>query len=147
MRHAMRKMVSPTESSTIPASANSDPRRLLCKNGDAADCLTTPQITALTKLYEGGQDAEGKKVFPGFLPGAEEGPGGWFTWITGPRPGKSLINAFTHGFLPTFSIKSPTWNLKTADLSRAVKLADEKNPATLNATDANLAPSPSVAAN
>ena len=116
------------------------PETMLCKNGDAADCLTTPQITALKKLYEGGHDAEGKKIFPGFLPGAEEGPGGWFTWITGPQPGKSLINAFTYGFFADILYQKPEWNLKTADLSQAVKLADEKTSATLNATDANLAP-------
>jgi len=116
------------------------PETMLCKNGDAYDCLTAPQITALKKVYEGAHDAQGKEIFPGFLSGAEEGPGGWSTWIIGPQPGKSLINAFTYGFFADILYQKPDWNLKTADLSQAVKLADEKAASILNATDANLAP-------
>ena len=31
---------------------------------------------------------QGHIVFPGYLPGAEDGQGGWGLWITGPRPRK-----------------------------------------------------------
>jgi hypothetical protein len=123
-----------------PRKCSFKPEAMLCKNGDANDCLTAPQITALKKIYEGAHDSQGKKIFPGFVPGAEEGPGGWSTWIIGPQPGKSLINAFTYGFFADILYQKPDWNLNTADLSQAVKLADEKAASILNATDANLAP-------
>ena len=116
------------------------PETMLCKNGDAADCLTAPQITALNKIYEGPHGATSGKIFPGFLPGAEDGPGGWSAWITGSAPGKSLIGAFTSGYFANLVYEKPDWSLKTANLGEAVKLADEKTSKILNATDANLAP-------
>jgi len=123
-----------------PRKCSFRPETMLCKNGDAADCLTAPQITALKKIYEGAHTAKGTRIFPGFLPGAEEGPGGWSTWITGPQPGKSLINAFTYGFFADILYQKPDWNLKTADLTQAVTLADKRAATVLNATDPNLAP-------
>jgi len=44
------------------------------------------------KLYEGPNDAKGRKIFPGYLPGAEEGPGGMGKrGSIGLAPGKSLL--------------------------------------------------------
>ena len=43
---------------------------------DTDKCLTAPQVTALKQIYAGLQDAKGHTIFPGYLPGAEEG-GGW----------------------------------------------------------------------
>lgn len=122
-----------------PRKCNFKPETLLCKNVDAADCLTQPQIAALKKLYEGPHASRGK-IFPGFLPGAEEGPGGWSTWITGTAPGRSLIAAFTYGYFANIVYEKPDWSFKSANLAEAVKLADEKTSRILNATDTNLAP-------
>src|SRR5437660_1452873 len=76
-----------------PRQCHFDPGAMLCKEGNSEKCLTAAQVTALKKLYEGPNDAKGQKIFPGYLPGAEEGPGGWETWITGPAPAKSLLLA------------------------------------------------------
>jgi len=116
------------------------PETMLCKNGDAPDCLTAPQITALNKIYAGPHDLNGKQIFPGFLPGAEEGPGGWFTWITGPEKGKSLIGGFTYNYFANIIYEDRNWTAKSADLVQSLKLADEKTARILNATEANLAP-------
>ena len=123
-----------------PRKCNFKPETMLCKNGDANDCLTQPQITALKKLYEGPRDASGKKIFPGFPPGAEEGPGGWTGWILGPEKGKSAIAAFTYGYFANIIYEKPSWTFNESDLLESVKLADEKTSKILNATDANLAP-------
>jgi len=123
-----------------PRKCNFKPESMLCKNGDANDCLTQPQVAALKKIYEGAHDINGKRVFPGFLPGAEEGPGGWFTWITGPEKGKSLIGAFTYGYFANMVYEKADWTTKGAEFAQSVKLADEKTAKILNATDANLAP-------
>jgi Tannase and feruloyl esterase len=123
-----------------PRKCNFKPETMLCKNGDANDCLTQPQIVALKKIYEGPHDPSGKKIFPGFLPGAEEGQGGWPGWIVGPEKGKSLIAAFTYGYFANMVYEKPDWSFGKADFNESVKLADEKTAKILNATDANLAP-------
>jgi len=100
--------------------------------------LTAAQVTALKKLYEGPNDAIGRKVFPGYLPGAEEGPGGWETWITGSAPGKSLLFAFSGGYFSNMVYGKADWNYKDASVDQAEKAADEKTAQFLNATEANL---------
>ncbi|MHB8503334.1 MAG: tannase/feruloyl esterase family alpha/beta hydrolase, partial [Candidatus Acidiferrales bacterium] len=81
-----------------PRQCRFDPASLLCKAADSDACLTQPQVTTLKKLYQGAHDSKGREIFPGFMPGGEEGPGGWALWITGPRPGKGLLFAFDDGF-------------------------------------------------
>lgn len=122
-----------------PRQCHFDPASLLCKNGDSEACLTAPQAAALRKLYEGAHDKNGR-IFPGFLPGAEEGPGGWQLWITGPAPGRGLLFAFANGFFSNMVYEKPDWNYKVADLTQATRTADEKTGAILNATDPNLEP-------
>src|SRR5713226_1347392 len=121
-----------------PRQCHFDPGTMLCKEGDSEKCLTAAQVTALKKLYEGPNDAKGRKIFPGYLPGAEEGPGGWETWITGPAPGKSLLFAFSGGYFSNFVYGKADWNYKDASVDQAMKAADEKTAQMLNATEANL---------
>jgi feruloyl esterase len=122
-----------------PRQCHFDPGAMLCKEGDSEKCLTTAQVTALKKLYEGPNDAKGQKVFPGYLPGAEEGPGGWETWITGSAPGKSLLFAFSGGYFSNMVYGKADWNYKDARVDQAAKAADEKTAQFLNATEPNLA--------
>lgn len=122
-----------------PRQCRFDPAALLCKEGDSDKCLTGPQITALKKLYQGPRDSRGNQIFPGYLPGAEEGQGGWTPWITGSAPGKSLLFAFGGGFFSNIVYEKADWNYKDARVEEALKAADEKTATTLNATDANLA--------
>ena len=64
---------------TDPRSCNFDPNVLLCQGAETASCLTAPQIEALKAIYAGA----GANIYPGLLPGAETGPGGWQAWLTG----------------------------------------------------------------
>ena len=121
-----------------PRKCKFDPASMLCKTGDSNECLTAPQITALKKLYEGPRDAKGNLIFPGYLPGAEEGPGGWGSWITGMAPGKSLLFAFGGGYFSNMVYEKADWNYRDAKLDDALKAADEKSAGILNSTDANL---------
>ena len=121
-----------------PRQCHFDPSTMLCKEGDSEKCLTAAQVTTLKKLYEGPEDAKGRKIFPGYLPGAEEGPGGWGTWITGPAPGKSLLFAFSGGYFSNFVYGKADWNYKDTSVDQAEKAADEKTAQFLNATDPNL---------
>jgi hypothetical protein len=121
-----------------PRQCHFDPGAMLCKEGDSEKCLTAAQVTTLKKLYAGPNDAKERKIFPGYLPGAEEGPGGWETWITGSAPGKSLLFAFSGGYFSNMVYGKADWNYKDASVDQAEKAADEKTAQFLNATEANL---------
>ena len=122
-----------------PRQCHFDAARLLCKEGDGETCLTAAQVTTLKKLYEGLHDAKGNLIFPGYVPGAEEGPGGWGPWITGAAPGKSLMFAFGTGFFFNMVYEKTDWNYQDANIEQALKTAEEKTAQKLDAVDANLA--------
>jgi hypothetical protein len=121
-----------------PRQCHFEPESLLCKETDSNSCLTQPQVTALQKLYSGAHDSKGKLIFPGFLPGAEDGGGGWSLWITGDQPGKGFLFAFGNGFFGDMVYDKADWDYKTANLDQAVADADRKYAGVLNATNPNL---------
>jgi len=121
-----------------PRKCHFDPSAMVCKADDTKECLTSAQAIALKKIYAGPSDANGKQIYPGLLPGAEDGPGGWGLWITGSEPGKSLMQAFGTGFFSDMVFEKPDWNFRDANISDIVKAADSKLAKTLNATDPNL---------
>lgn len=121
-----------------PRQCHFDPAAMLCKQGNSDSCLTKPQATALKKLYEGAHDSKGKQIFPGFVPGGEEGQGGWATWITGNAPGKALLFAFGNGFFGNMVYDQADWDYKQAKLDDAVAAADQKLAAVLNSTEPNM---------
>jgi len=44
-----------------------DPGTMLCKAGDASDCLSEGQVTTLRKIYGGPKNPRtGKQIFPGW---------------------------------------------------------------------------------
>src|SRR5919108_799607 len=111
---------------------------LLCKAGDTNECFTAPQITTLKKLYEGPRDAKGALIFPGYLPGAEEGDGGWGLWITGQAPGKSLLFAFGTGYFSNMVYEKPDWDYKSTKVNDGLRAADAKTAKILNSTNPDL---------
>jgi feruloyl esterase len=121
-----------------PPACRFDPASVLCQEGDSDGCLTPAQVTALRKLYEGPRDSKGGRIFPGFVPGAEVGGGGWGLWITGPSPGKSLMFAFGNGYFSNFVFEKPDWNYRTANPEKLLAAAQEKTGRDLNATDPDL---------
>jgi feruloyl esterase len=123
-----------------PRQCHFDPATLLCKEADSNGCLTAPQVTALKKIYAGPHDSAGHQLFPGYLPGAEEGPGGWTLWITGSAPGRSLLFFFGTQYFTNMVYEQAGWDYKTFNVDQAAKLADSKTARALNATDPNLEP-------
>jgi Tannase and feruloyl esterase len=122
-----------------PRQCKFDPAVLLCKAEDSNECLTAPQVTALKKLYEGPHDAKGALIFPGYLPGAEEGDGGWSLWITGKAPGQSLMFTFGSGYFSNMVYEKSNWDYKNTKVDDGLKVAEKKTAKILNATDPNLA--------
>jgi Tannase and feruloyl esterase len=116
-----------------------DPGALLCKEGDSEACLTTPQVKALQALYAGPRDSRGQRIFPGYVPGAEEGDGGWGPWITGTAPGKSLMFAFALGYFSNMVYEKADWDYRAANVEQALVAAEEKTARKLDAADPNLA--------
>jgi hypothetical protein len=123
-----------------PRQCHFDPASLRCTASDSDACLTQPQVTALKKLYEGAHDSKGGELFPGLLPGGEDGGGGWALWITGQASGKSLLFAFGGGFFSDMVYDKADWDYKKTSLDDAVAAADKKFSSVLNATETNMKP-------
>ena len=121
-----------------PARCRFDTSVLLCKGQDSRACLTSPQLGSLNTLYEGAHDSRGKQIFPGFMPGAEDGPNGWAPWITGTGPGKASGPAYAENYFRYMVFQDPAWNPLTANVDAAQAAADEKTAAMLNSTDPDL---------
>lgn len=117
-----------------------DPAVLSCKDGSVDNCLTHGQIASLNTIYSAKLDSKGKQIFPGYLPGAEDGPGGWTRWILGAAPGKSTFAFFGIGYFSNFIHEQADWSISSFDLNQDLKLAKQKTAADLDAVDPNLKP-------
>jgi hypothetical protein len=122
-----------------PRRCHFDPAKIQCKEGeDNNECLTAPQVSALKAVYAGLRDASGRTIFPGYLPGAEEGQGGWALWITGPAPAKSLMAYFGLGYYSSMVYDDKAWDYKTFAIESGMKTANEKTGDALNAINPDL---------
>jgi feruloyl esterase len=121
-----------------PRQCHFDPSTLLCQGPEFDSCLTSGQVAELKKIYDGLRDVPGGLVFPGYMPGGEEGEDGWKGWITGAAPGQSGIFVYASGYLRNMVFDNPTWDYRTVSAERAARLADEKTAYALNATDTDL---------
>jgi feruloyl esterase len=121
-----------------PRQCHFKPEALLCKGAESNDCLTAPQLATLKTIYASTKDAEGHRIYPGSLPGGEEGPGGWATWVLGDTPDKSLGYQFETGYFADLVYSDPHWDFKSFSLDNGLKMAELKTAAALNATDPNL---------
>jgi hypothetical protein len=121
-----------------PRECHFNPETLLCKGPDSASCLTAPQVTALKKIYAGPSNRRDKKIFPGFLPGAELGAGGWAPWITGSAPRKSLDFAFGTQFFSNMVFDNASWDFRKLNYDADIFLTDQRMGPILNATNPDL---------
>ena len=121
-----------------PPRCHFDPAVLLCKGAESETCLTAAQVAALKKIYDGPRASKGEQLFPGYSVGGETGPGGWAAWITGSAPEKSLQFAFGTGFWKDMVFDDASWDFRTFNTERDVKVADDKIAQRLNATNPDL---------
>jgi len=122
-----------------PRQCRFDPATIQCQAGqDDEKCLTPPQVATLKTLYRGLRDSGDRLLFPGFLPGAEEGRGGWVTWVTGPAPGRSLEAAFGTNYFSYMVEDDPKWDVKSFSVDSSLKAAKNKTSAALDATNPDL---------
>ncbi|HTU43758.1 MAG TPA: tannase/feruloyl esterase family alpha/beta hydrolase [Bryobacteraceae bacterium] len=121
-----------------PERCHFDPDALLCKGAEGRDCLTVPQVASLKRLYAGSRDAQGRRLFLGYMPGGENGAQGWASWILGPAPGLSYGVGYVENYFRYIVFDDPTWNILTANVDAAKRLADQKTAESLNATNPDL---------
>ncbi len=101
---------------SAPRLCRFDPGVLQCKSGDAADCLTAPQIAAVRAIYEGPKNSRtGTPIFPGFERGSEA----MFPIQTqGPEP-FGVATTFFKGLV----FKDPAWDFRSFDYDKGVTQA------------------------
>jgi hypothetical protein len=118
-----------------PAQCHFDPAILLCKAGDSVDCLTKPQIDSLKRFYGGGVDAHGKRIFPGYAMGDEEG---WGDWIIGHGPGAASGMQYLQNYFRYMVTGDPKWNILTADVGALLQQAIKTTAGDLDSTNPDL---------
>jgi len=107
-----------------------DPRRCtinydafpICESTGEKDCFTREQLNAIRTVYD-GVVLEGKEIYPGFPPGAEGQPGGWFPWIVGLASDTASFEKtglqYRYGseVFKHFVFHDTSWDYRTADFT------------------------------
>jgi feruloyl esterase len=125
-----------------PRACRFDPAALLCKAGDAADCLTPAQVAVVKKIYEGAKNPRtGQPVYPGWPPGSEAltslpdgrpGPGWQQYWGTTEPTRANFWRHWVFG--------NPDYDWWRFDFDRDLQLADEKVGRLVDQVNPDLSP-------
>jgi len=100
----------------------------LCKEGDAADCLTAPQVEAARKIYTSPTMPQSEApIFPGFLPGTELG-----------RTADREPNAIMNDYFKYVVFKDPNWDWKTLNFREDYDLTRKIDHGTIDAIEPNI---------
>jgi feruloyl esterase len=113
-----------------------DPASLVCKSGDAPDCLTTKQAETAKRFYAGPTNPRtGEQVYPGW-PRGSEGPAFGWALEEGDPPLSLKEPAFDSLFKWVFG---PAWDWRTFDFDRDMAEVDAVlGPDVNGATVANI---------
>ena len=113
-----------------PLSCTFDPRVLACKDGDAATCLTPPQVEAARAIYTDTQNPKtGGVLSRRYMPGSEQG---WAA-VAGPQPENNSVEMFKH-----MVYGNAEWDWRSFQLAPAYEAASKAQFAPINAVDPNL---------
>ena len=115
-----------------PRACRFDPQVLECRGGDAAGCLTTPQVEAARAFYAPVfHPTTGEIVMPGLERGTE------LSWGTlgGREPINNAVEAFKY-----VVHQDPKWDWRRFDLATDLERGDSADAGVLGSTDPNLKP-------
>ncbi len=112
-----------------------DPSVLLCKGPESHACLTSPQITALKKIYSGPRTTNGEQLYPGFQPGGESG---WAGWMSGARADQSAQYIFGTQGAANLIFQNAAYDYTAFNVDRDARAADDLAGRNLNAIDPDL---------
>lgn len=96
-----------------PRRCNFNPETLLCKGSNTTECFTREQVAAVEKIWSGLRTPDGQVIYPGLVPGGEDGPGGWAGYVTGSAPGKGRHAGLGLPFFKYMVFDDPNWDYKT----------------------------------
>jgi feruloyl esterase len=121
-----------------PRRCHFDPAKLLCKGGDEPTCLTTPQVDAARKMYEGTKNPRtGELIYTGWPRGSEgfgEAAGqSWRQYVVDPTEPMRV------GFFKYWLFHDPNWDYHSIDWERDLAYAEQKLPF-MAAVDKDLTP-------
>jgi len=101
-----------------PSACRFDPVQLACKGADAETCLTTAQVDAVNKVYDGARNPRTREpIFAGWARGSELG---WRGYITDPTEPVRV------GFFTGWAFHNPDWNPRSFDWDRDVAYLDTR---------------------
>jgi feruloyl esterase len=122
-----------------PRACRFDPSVLACKDTGQSGCLTTAQLEALRKIYAGPANPRtGARIYPGYPPGTEAGPGGWAAWITPAAPEKAIQFRFGNTYYGQAVFEDPKWDFRTLNFDSDVAFGDQKVGVHLNSNNPDL---------
>ncbi len=114
-----------------PTLCHFKPGTLLCQGSDAPNCLTAPQVEAMTKIMTPVRNPRtGKEIFPTYEPGTELG---WGLLAGGTEPFIYALDQYRY-----VVFRDPNWDWRTLNFDSDVDLADRVDDNTINAVDPNL---------
>jgi feruloyl esterase len=121
-----------------PRQCHFDPSVLRCQGVESDSCLTSPQVAQLKRIYAGLRNSKGEQLYPGCLPGGEEGDNGWESWITGDGPGHGEDSILGLNYFRDMVFENPNWDSRRVSAEKAIEIADRKTSRLLDATDPDL---------
>jgi feruloyl esterase len=115
-----------------PTRCGYDPGDLKCKNGDAPDCLTAPQVEAARQSYLGPVNPRtGQPVWPGREWGSELG------WVNHSGKVPSTYASELYGYVV---FQDSKWDYRNFDFDRDVITAQKAMKDTMDSVDPDLRP-------
>jgi Tannase and feruloyl esterase len=121
-----------------PRTCHFSPEKLVCKGAETDACLTPAQAQSLKALYASSYLKDGTLEYHGLLPGGELGDNGWRGWITGDKPNGSAGSAYSQGYFRNLVYSNANWDLKSFDLDRDLKAAQQATAQALDAVNPDL---------
>lgn len=125
-----------------PRQCHFDPASLTCRAGqDPAMCLTAKQASAVKQIWAGATDSTGRRLYPGYMPGAEAGSGGtWERYVSGDGPQKGRHFQLADGFLKYVVFQNPNYDFRSFNYDKDLPMALAKVSPMIDAMDPNLRP-------
>ena len=113
-----------------PKQCTFDPSVLLCKAGDASNCLTAAQVKTVSTIMNPPKNGKSEVIFPTYEPGSELG---WSRLLGGSDPYDTAVDQYKY---VVFS--DPSWNWRSFDLDRDTPAADAAGNGVLAAVNPDL---------